>query len=201
MLEPRTILILERGRHPGLDEIVQDLRDLVYFRTELLNAADWSHYEGGEAIARVDLLDDERPPGRRLAVRGEMQPKGLTLVERSGEEVKQPHLVRTDITGVFALQDAVFEEVNDRDALLLVESAHRGRGHGLREPRLDVVRQIRVLLRDLEEDGEVARAEAVPGVKEMGEERERRRLPQGQSVTQIWPKDNIEELDALIEYV
>ena len=35
MLEPRTILILERGRHPGLDEIVQDLRDLVYFRTEL----------------------------------------------------------------------------------------------------------------------------------------------------------------------
>ena len=95
---------------------------------------------------------------------------------------------------VFALQYAVFEEVNDRDALLLVESAHRGRGHGLREPRLDVVRQIRVLLRDLEEDGEVARAEAVPGVKEMGEERERRRLPQGQSVTQIWPEDNIEEL-------
>ena len=62
------------------------------------------------------------------------------------------------------------------------------------ELRLDVVRQIRVLLRDLEEDGEVARAEAVPGVEEMGEERERRRLLQGQSVTQIWPEDNIEEL-------
>ena len=35
MLEPRTILILERGRHPGLDEVVQGLRDLVHFRTEL----------------------------------------------------------------------------------------------------------------------------------------------------------------------
>ena len=65
----------------------------------LLHADDRSHNEGGEPIARADLLHDERPPGRRLAVRGKMQPKALTLVERSGEEIKQPHLVRTDVTG------------------------------------------------------------------------------------------------------
>ena len=67
--------------------------------SHLLNAADRSNYKCGEAIARVDLLDDERPPGRRLAVRGEMQPKGLALVERSGEEIEQPHFIWTDVTG------------------------------------------------------------------------------------------------------
>ena len=65
----------------------------------LLHIDDWSDYEGGKAVARVDLLHDERSPGRRSAVRGEMQPKGLTLVESAGEEIKQPHFIRTDETG------------------------------------------------------------------------------------------------------
>ena len=90
-----------------------------------------------------------------------MQPKGLALVKRAGEEIKQPHFIRTDVTGckkyfpcklwtfwlvkflifhtIFALQNAVFEEVYDRGALFLVQPTHRGFGHGLREPHFDVV--------------------------------------------------------------
>ena len=40
---------------------------------------------------------------------------------------------------IFALQNAVFEEVYDRGALFLVQPTHRGLGHGLREPHFDVV--------------------------------------------------------------
>ena len=54
----------------------------------LLHTNDRSDYESGETIARVYLLHYERPPRRRPAVRGEMQPKGLTLIESPGEEMK-----------------------------------------------------------------------------------------------------------------
>ena len=54
----------------------------------LLHTNDRRDYESGETIARVYLLHYERPPRRRPAVRGEMQPKGLTLIESPGEEMK-----------------------------------------------------------------------------------------------------------------
>ena len=73
---------------------------------------------------------------------------------------------------IFALQYAVFEEVYDRGALFLVQSTHRGLGHCLREPHFDFVRQIGMLFRDLEKNGEVAGPEAVPGVKQIREQRE-----------------------------
>ena len=54
----------------------------------LLHTNDRSDYESDETIARVYLLHNERPPRRRPAVRGEMQPKSLTLIESAGEEIK-----------------------------------------------------------------------------------------------------------------
>ena len=44
-----------------------------------------------------------------------------------------------ELRTIFALQNAVFEEVYDRGALFLVQPTHRGLGHGLREPHFDVV--------------------------------------------------------------
>ena len=73
---------------------------------------------------------------------------------------------------IFALQYAVFEEVHDRGALFLVQPTHRGLGHGLCEPHFDVVREIGMLFRNLEKNGEVAGPEAVPEVKQMREKRE-----------------------------
>ena len=73
---------------------------------------------------------------------------------------------------IFAVQYAVFEEVYYRGALFLVQSTHRGLAHCLREPHFDVVREVGMLFRNLEKNGEVARPETVPGVKQIREQRE-----------------------------
>ena len=51
-----------------------------------------------------------------------------------------------------------------------------------------------MLFRNLEENGDVAGPEAVPGVKQMREKREGRRLLQGHGVPQIRAENYIEEL-------
>ena len=78
----------------------------------------------------------------------------------------------TMLPTIFALQYAVFEEVYDRGTLFLVKSTNRGLGHCLREPHFDFVREIGMLFRNLKKNGEVARPEVVPGVKEIREQRE-----------------------------